>query len=123
MSNIKVIVDAKFRAMWAGGAPSKKMAERYGCKYPAINSAAKAAGLASRSGAVVRSAKGGGGQMPSRADDCVLLDMVRRRSAGEHPREIAPDRFDRCAEVTNSVRREDIRLSGEPEAMVRGAYW
>ncbi len=55
--------------------------------------------------------------------DDVLLDWLARRAAGENVREIAPDTFDSCREITNRIRRDDLKMSGDPRDEVEGAYW
>lgn len=58
--------------------------------------------------------------------DATLLDWIRRRVAGETAQQIARRAGvtqERVRVVTNRVRDADLAESGEPERVVRAAYW
>jgi hypothetical protein len=113
----KLTVDDRFRQMWADGVPSKDIAAFYGVKYPSVNTAAIKAGLQSRSNRL------GGGKAQSRSDDRILLRMIKQRCKGKSAADIDKKRPAWVLSVTNAVRADDFRQSGEPEGAMRECYW
>lgn len=113
----RITVDARFRAMWAEGVPSREMAERLGCTYPTINRLAKRAGLPPR---------GTKGKPPGRREDEEILHWLALRAMGAGFRQIAADvgRAEQTVcDACQAVRSADLAESGEPERAVAAEYW
>lgn len=108
-------VNADFRRMWGDGVPTREMAKRLGVSYPSVNRAALRAGLPSRA---TRDKPRSG-----HATDAEILDWIERRKNGERPDTINPERYHAVRGATDRVLKADIEESGEPESLVRAAYW
>ncbi len=67
-----------------------------------------------------------GGRLPTRQDDELHLRAVRMRSIGVSAATTARRlglESARARVITNRIKQADIKESGEPQDVVRSAYW